>query len=156
VTSLAITKDERDLYQNGLSKLNNIFSKEEKIKPETLLESLGVKVNSSCDISTFEFSNGRYIADGNNCGFKTHLLPGLDIAGNWEESLAMRSSSDDKNEVVLTFDSGPYIWFEGKEPSSVANINKRLAGDLLQLEMTQNGIFMSLPNACLVSKIIEK
>ena len=156
ITTLAVTKDERELYQKGLSKLNSLFSKQEEIEPETLLESLGVKVNSSCDISTFEFNNGSYIADGNNCGFKTQMLPGLDLAGNWEKHLSMKSSSDDKNQVVLMFDSGPYIWFEGKDTERVSNINKTLAGDLLELEMTQNGIYLSLPNACLVSRIIEK
>jgi hypothetical protein len=156
VTTLPVTKKEKVQYQMGISKLNEILSKKEKVEPETLLESLGIKVNSTCNISTFNFSNGRYIADGNNCGFKTQLLPGLDLVGNWEQSLSMKHLAEEKNEAVLTFDSGPFIWFEGKDPSRIANINKRLAGDLLELELTQDGIYLSLPNACLVSRIIEK
>lgn len=156
VTTLSIDKKESVLYQAGISKINSILLRKQKIEPEMFLNSFGINVKPSCDISTFNFSDGNYIADGNNCGFKTRFLSGLNLVGNWEQSLSMRHVAGEKNQVTLSFNSGPYIWFEGEDSPKVKELNKKLAGDLLELELTKNGIYLSLPNACLVARVIEE
>lgn len=153
ISTFSVSKPDKKRYKEGQDILYKAYSNGSDIDSISLLNKFNLPSKAECSLGNMKFENGIYSANSKDCGFKTTFLPNLDLVGSWQNLTRYRVSKLTKNHLVFDFIDGPFAWFIDDEGEPDEELNKEIAGNISSIEITDSGLYIGLPNICLVAKV---